>query len=816
MMNLRTVLAITAFVFLAACESDEERAEGHYESAVELAEAGDVDRAIVELRNVLQLNDGHREGRLLFARLMMEQGDTRQALASYLRVVEQYPDELEGRLVLAESAALSQNWEAAERHGRAAFELAPDNPDAQAIDLVLDYRQALLDRDDAARSEVIGRAVILVDALPENVVLRSILVDGRNWQGDRAGALEQVDAAIAAAPDHRPLYFSKLSILGGMGDEPAIEAHMRQMVERFPDDDEISAAFIRFLVNTGDLDKAEAFFREIADPNAPEVAPYIALVRFIAQTRGPEAAIAELDATAETSAHPFELRALRAGMRFDIGEREQALATMEEIVAEGPPVAVAGDIKMALAQMLLNTGNEVGARRRVEEVLEAEPLNVAALKMQSTWFIEADEVDEAIRGLRLALDQDGDDVGAMTLLAQAYSRAGSHELARDTLALAVTTSLNAPEPTLRYAAVLLDEGRLRAAESLLVTALRNAPDHVGLLAALGRTYLLEQDFSRGRGVLDRLDRLGTPEAGVAADELRVALLAAQERTDELLEVLDTLASGSDAEAQARAVLIRSRLANGDVDGALAVAEEAARADPDDIGNRLTLAATRAATGNLEGAIADYRAIIDSGAADARVHRVLTMALFRAGAPEDARAALDAGLAAWPQDPDLQWMRASLLEQDGDVDGAIEVYQSLYEADSNSLIVANNLASLLATWRSADPAAVERAHNIARRLRGTDIPAFQDTYGWILHLRGESEQALDYLQPAAAAMTGDPVVQYHYGMALSAAGQTEAAADQLRRALAMVADDDSRPQFEVARSELTRLENESASETIGEN
>ena len=41
-----------------------------------------------------------------------------------------------------------------------------------------------------------------------------------------------------------------------------------------------------------------------------------------------------------------------------------------------------------------------------------------------------------------------------------------------------------------------------------------------------------------------------------------------------------------------------------------------------------------------------------------------------------------------------------------------------------------------------------------------MPYFQDTYGWILHRRGDSDQALGYLAPAAAALPGNALVQFH--------------------------------------------------------
>jgi cellulose synthase operon protein C len=98
-----------------------------------------------------------------------------------------------------------------------------------------------------------------------------------------------------------------------------------------------------------------------------------------------------------------------------------------------------------------------------------------------------------------------------------------------------------------------------------------------------------------------------------------------------------------------------------------------------------------------------------------------------------------------------------------------------------VIIANNLASLISTYRT-DEQSLERAWNIARRLRGLERPEFQDTYGWIALRRGEVEEALGHLEPAAAALTRDPLVQFHLGMAYARAERLDEADAQLQRAI----------------------------------
>jgi tetratricopeptide (TPR) repeat protein len=118
-------------------------------------------------------------------------------------------------------------------------------------------------------------------------------------------------------------------------------------------------------------------------------------------------------------------------------------------------------------------------------------------------------------------------------------------------------------------------------------------------------------------------------------------------------------------------------------------------------------------------------------------------------------------------------------------------------------MANNLASLISTYRE-DQESLERAYTIARRLRGSDVPPFQDTYGWIAYRRGEYEEALAHLEPAAAALPEDPLVQYHLGMTYLALGRGEEALEFSCAARCELAGpDDPRPQFEIARDRSRR-------------
>ena len=82
-----------------------------------------------------------------------------------------------------------------------------------------------------------------------------------------------------------------------------------------------------------------------------------------------------------------------------------------------------------------------------------------------------------------------------------------------------------------------------------------------------------------------------------------------------------------------------------------------------------------------------------------------------------------------------------------------------------------------------------------------MPEFQDTYGWMLLLRGDATEAQGYLARAAAALPGNAQVQFHRGEAERALGNNDAARAAYAAALAAAEAGSPLPQAAVARARL---------------
>lgn len=797
--GLMFALILSATVLLSGCDSAEERAEAHFQSGIELLEAGDIDRALLEFRNVFKLNGQHREARQTYARVQRERGVLEESYSQYLRLVEQYPDDLEGRRALAEMALARSDWTEAERHGRAARDLAPEDLQVRAVNAALDYRQGLLDKNEAATGAAAETARTLLAQLPDNAVARRVVIDALLRARDLPAALAEIDRALERDSVNMALHETKLQVLALQSDADGMGAHLQRMVALFPENVAIRDALIVWFVQSGNADGAETFLRSQVDAMTSEKQEQALLnvVQFLRITKGSEAARVELNRLIAAGGDVAIFRSLLASIDFDDGKTAEAVAAMEAIVKDAASSSRVNGFKATLARMLEMTGNHVGARARIEEVLADDPTFVPALKMRADWLIGDDRPGEAIAELRRAMDQDPRDPEILTLMAKAHLRDGSRELAGERLAVAVEISGQRAQEALNYAQFLVQDNRLTAAEALLTDALRRAPADVAMLAALADIHLRLPDLARAEQVQRRLEQIGGDAARDAANRIRVSLLIQQQKVEEGVALLQQLSAESGSTLDVPAAVTQTYLQDGKPDRAASYLDNLLADAPQDPKLRLLRAHVDVISGKPEAAEPVLRALIDEDPANDQAVRALHGVLTDSGRGADARALLEPGLAARPDSSELLLLKALALEGEGDAVGAIAVYEQLYAQHGDNAVIANNLASLIATHLD-DAESLNRAFTISRRLRGIPNPAFQDTLGWIEYRRGNFEEALVQLEPAAAGLPEDAPTLLHLGLTYVALNRIDRARETLTRAIALAADPNAAPFVDAAK------------------
>lgn len=803
--NFLIVILITGA--LAGCKSREERAEDHYQSALVLLEEGDTERALVELRNVFDNNTRHREARHLYADLVLERGDVQEAYGQYLRLVEQYPDAVDVRRQLAEIALDLDNWDEVRRHGTAAFEMAPEDPASQALSVIIAYYQAKQSQNAVEAGKAAQEAEALLQTHPELPTALRLLVDWHATSPAPARALPYLDRLLTLHPDARSLHMTRLMILQRAGQTGEAGAQLHRMYERFPDDEVIVDLMIKWYRSRNDFETLEAFLRERAGAAGAASEGHMAVVSLLAQTRGEEAALAELErlksANAGTDlARQYVLQ--QALIRFQGGDSAAAMAEAARIIDQAEAPDLVNDARMSLSRMKAASGDQEAARELVGQVLESDPGNVAALSARAAWHIREDRLSEAVTGLRHALGQDPRNADTLILLAEAQQKLGNVELAEQRLAQAVGITSAAPREALIYARFQIARGQLAAADQVLTDSF-GATGNLDVARLLGQVLMRRGDFEGARGILDRLANSQNPNAAPLARSLQAALLFNQNRLEEGFAFLRSTASesGGDGELITALQILRVQMMTGRLTDARNQIASMQEKFPRNLALRLLEGNLYALEGQPEEAINVYSALLEEHPENLIVLRRLYTALREAGRGEGARELLDAALERQPDAAALLMLRAVELEEQQHAEEAIGIYEELYEADPDSLTVANNLASMLATHRDS-PEDIKRAYAIAQRLNGTSIPAMLDTLGWVQYLNGETDAAVLNLQAAARGLPGNPTVAFNLAHAYAQAGRDTDAQAELSRGFGLAGGDETVPQFARAKELFSKL------------
>ena len=802
-MRIFPKLVLLLFIALAACKSDEERAEEYYQSGLSLLEAGDVDRALVEFRNVFARNPRHHDARLTYANAQRARGELADAYGQYLRLVEFVPDHAEGLIALSQIAILSEGWEEAERYGPRAAALLPDDDRTQVIQAMLDYRTAMIANAPADAPTAVARAAL--EKNPQSLIARKIVIDATLETGNLPAALDLVETGLDIAPDRGEFHQLRVAILREQGDTVGAQTALEQMAAQFPENPDIQRELMRWYIGNQDLASAEAYLRDLAAaPDAGE-AEKVTVVNFLRQTQGNDAARAELERLIASEEDNARYRGLRAGILFVQDEQDLAISELEDLIDAGGESADIHNYNIILAEFLQSRGEEDKAKERVASVLADDGGNVQALRMQAQWAIAEDDPSRGLILLRQALAEEPRNVQLMLLMAAAHERAGDYGLAGERYALAVEASSQGVEPVLAQTGFLISRGRLDSAQSVIDNALAGNPNNIRLLAMFADVHLRQGDWDQVTRTIWKLRAFDTEAATAAADEVELALLNRQERYEDTQSFLEELIAGGDSSTAAKARLVEAQIRAGKLDEARAFLDAELAANPEDptlqfLAADILVLSEKPAEGEER-----YRALLATYPGSEQILGRLYGLLLSQGRDAEATAVIEDVIAQEPGAIMANVIKSSMLETSGDFEGAIAILEPLYAANSNNLIVANNLASLISVHRQ-DAENLDRAYAIAARMKGTDVPAFQDTLGWIAFRRGDIAEALSYLEPAAAGLPEDPLVQYHLGRAYHAAEDFTAARDALSRALEL-AGNSPLSQFESARQILANLDNE---------
>ena len=153
----------------------------------------------------------------------------------------------------------------------------------------------------------------------------------------------------------------------------------------------------------------------------------------------------------------------------------------------------------------------------VSDILSKDARNTSGLKLRAAIRLDRGQLDGAIADLRQALNDQPRAVDLMLMLAIAYERSGSIDLAEKEFADAMRESNFNPTVSLNYVAFLQRRGSVAHAEDVLTDLASRWPKNVEVLSALAQVRLARQEWAGAQEVAEAIKRIGTNRTAV--DEL---------------------------------------------------------------------------------------------------------------------------------------------------------------------------------------------------------------------------------------------------------------------------------------------------------
>jgi pentatricopeptide repeat protein len=762
-------------VLVAGCGSPEQRAQGYYDSGMALiAKKDDLNARMELLQAIKYKNDKVEIWRALAG--IDERTRANSLFTDLRRIVELDPNDFDARLKLARIMIAGGAADAALKMIDDAKEGEKPSSALHALRAV-----ALLKTKDSSGAFREAQKAYEID--PSNVDAVSLLASKKLADGDEDGALKLLDGLTVDPKDETRVSLQKMQIYAKKGDLPRAETLLRKVISLNPKEASYQSQLIQLLMAQRKFDDAEREFRARAEANPADSKAGLDLVRFLRLVKSPAAAQAELDTRIKAGGDVFDYQIASAELDVVQNKLDEATQLLQTLVGtvSAPDKKLAAQLK--LAELYVSRQNIAAAEPIISDMVAKDRRNAGALKLRAAINIDKGQLDSAISDLREALNDQPKSAELLTLLAVAYERAGKNELADRQYADALK-STPGPEVALRYVAFLQRRGDAARAEQILTDITARNPNNLQLLSSLAQVRLSRQNWTGALAVADAIK--GISDGRAIADQIRASAFASQNKIDESVAALEDAHKTAPDAIQPVMSLISAYVKQGNADKAITLLRDMHKRLPANAEVLVLLGQTQLTQNNEADALQSFKDAIAQQPKDLNGYNSLSELYIRQKNFDAAENTLQTAIKELPGNPNFRLSLAGLQISKGDQDKAIAQYEAFLKDQPRSLVAINNLVSLLLDYRS-DKESLDRALSLAEDLKNSNVPQFQDTFGWAQYRRGDTKGSVSTLEPIVAKLPNLAAVHYHLGMSYAATGAREKAAEQFKAALALEPD-----------------------------
>ena len=774
MKRLAYVLFFTISLgMLSACSSPEEKAAAYIESAQDLFKSGNLQKAEIEYKNALQINQNLTDAWYGIALIHERRQEWPQAFSVLSKIRELNPKHVDGRIKLAQIFLASNQLDEALPDAKEILEMAPEDARAHALMAAVQFR---LENYEGAQLEI--KKALKID--PANNEAALVLARIYTTQKQYSQAHEILDEMIQSTPETVSPYLMKLQAYQEQGDQSGIEKVYLMLIDKFPSRLSYQHGLARFYSNNEDIDRAEKIYSNLILENPESVAEKIRFTAFIQLNRSADQAIELLKGYIQQdndeSAYKFALAAI-----FEqIDKNSDATAIYQSIIdaSEIQPDTLEARNKLALSE--LRSGNRDKATLLIDQVLTNDKNNENALLIKASLNLKDKQYDDAIVDLRTVIRDNPDSIKALSLLARAYDAAGSSELALESYIKAYRANSRNPTTASQLAEYYLRNKKTSQADDVLEESIARGNRSPVALKLAVQTKLSLQEWSAAEKFAKQLQEIEGQQA-LSQQMLGLVYLGKQQQ-DESIEAFKKAYELSPSSRKPVVALVRTYVRSGKLEEARSFLNSVLSVHANNVTAHTLLGQLSLYENQPEQAEKYFRKSIEIDPKHTPGYRSLARIYLSDNQPDKAVRVIIDALEVMPENPVLRITLASIYENQKDYNKAIGIYENLLKKNPDLIIARNNLASLLTDHRK-DEASLSKARSIVTGFSDSKIPHFRDTYAWAQVNSGlQLEQAISILEGVVKEVKGVPVFRYHLGKAYEKKGDLNKAVEQLELAI----------------------------------
>ena len=789
------LLIILAFVpFLASCDNPDQKTEKYISRGDALFAQEEYVKAKLEYRNAARISP--TDPKVIYSLGLVEeaQGNILEALKAFIVAEQQNPDFAPTVSKLVQYFMAAQRFDEVEKRIDHLLSIDPKNATAHAIKGSLYLREKNFDQANAKVQDALK-----IDSA--NIIAYSVLAGIYTAQDDPEKALAALDVGIEHNPKEVSLYLLKAAIYSEQDDVAKVTGIYHEIFTLYPEDVRFRFDLAAYLSESGHDEEAEKELRDTVELFPEDLRAKHKLAVFLEETRDAMAAEKEIRSYIEKWPQDKTPYIWLADLYIRVGKDQMAVETLRNLISSNPEDEISMNASTSLANIELRQGDLAFAQKLIDSVLEKDVNNKEALFVRANLSFYQGDYQKAISDLRRIIRDNPKAISAYRLLAEIFILQGHTNLATDTLVESLKSGASDLANKVRLAQLYALEGNNKRATELLSAVTKADPSYSVGWENTARLAIEEKKWNEAGQAIEQLGSLDGQE--LLAKFLRGQILARTGKEKQAKIAFKDVIKADPSSALSEHVL-SALLALSQNEGDLREIRAFLSSLQTDNPTVTTLLGGVVLTlGEKEEAEALFQKAIENKPRTQAAYLAYAGLLIEKGQGQAALDVLSKAEKAVPYETAASLKKANFLGAHGKIDEAIAIYESLYTKNERLDVAANNMAQLIADYKSNDSRAMEKARIAAERFVNSDNPYYLDTLGWVYFRLGLVAQAQNVLDKAVSLSSEPlhPQISYHYGALLAKIGRTEEAKKYLKDALFEGADYTG---IEEARSLLNSL------------